>query len=335
MNVYTDYDFEPIANVFEGDDYHLPDSETFDPSYMGRVKKIRRRYRNYFDYQDAVDLYNDYMKNLVQRYGGKKRFQIQYLIGNVHEYIPNFPECRKNKRNKWIKKNRLSREDLEPKTPDLSCLDMTPIPREHCNVKIAINNNSDVPDELPRSRDVTDSMVSRITSELDIIDQYYHEQRLKIEKMKGSRKKKERLKSVLNRKALRMSGYYRCLTDRIAEYDKAKKDKFFGIEHASGDMVQYKGTMFTMAEADEHATLDKLKECGVVFSHLSKRQMKIIRPADDKKSMKKKRKKLEKKYKKNRKDEEKFMLDLSNGEYGDFNSFANEMGELTGSRRWD
>jgi len=335
MYTYTDYDFEPIANVFEGDDYHLPDSETFDPSYMGRVKKIRRRYRSYFDYQDAVALYNEYMNTLIQRYGGKKRFQIQYLIGNVHEYIPNFPECRKNKRNKWIKKNHLNREDLEPKTPDLSCLDMTPVPIEHCDIKIKISDNSDIPDELGRERIVSDSLIHRITSELDIIDHYYHQQRLKIEKMKGGEKKKAKLRNILNRKALRMSGYYRCLTDRINEYDKAKKDKFFGINHESGDMVQYKGTMFTMAEAEEHAALDKLKECGVVFSFLSKRQRKLIRPGDSKKALKKKQKKMEKKRRKNQKMEDKFLMDFSEGTCDNFDDFAEDMAQLTGSRRWD
>ena len=59
MYEYKNPMYEPRIHDF-GDSYHLPDVKTDDEteSLLVRVKKIRRRYTNWFDYTDACRLYD-------------------------------------------------------------------------------------------------------------------------------------------------------------------------------------------------------------------------------------------------------------------------------------
>lgn len=331
MNEYTNPDFEPRLNLFN-DDYHLPDDDYFDSDYMSRVKKIRRRYRNYFDYLDAVQLYNEYMDSLAEKYGGKRNLKLQLMLNKVHEYLPNFPELRKIRKFKYARKNKLTREDVAEKNIHFENFEPVEIDM-NAKCKVVVDNRSDFDsDMMVNGGRVNDEVIKRIAAELDFIDNYYHKERIKIERMKGGSKKKAKLRNSLNRKALRMSTNYRSLTDKIREYDKRKKDLWMGIVPETGDMINYKGTMFTLAEAEEHNALDMMKNFGVVFGHLSKRQTKLIRPGAAKK---KKDKKLKKKLKKRNKIEGEFLQGITRGEYDDMEEFAADMESLTGSRRWD
>ena len=331
MNEYTNPDYEPRLNLFN-DDYHLPDDDYFDSDYMSRVKKIRRRYRNYFDYLDAVQLYDEYMESLAEKYGGKRNFKLQLLLHRVPEYIPNFPELRKIKKYRYARKNKLTREDFAEK--EIKFENFEPVEIDmNSKCKIVMDNHSDFDsDMLVKGGRVNDEVIRRIAAELDFIDAYYHRERIKIERMKGGAKKKAKLKNSLNRKALKMSTNYKSLSDKIRDYDRRRKDIWMGNLPETGDMIEYKGAMFSLAEAEEHNALDMMKNLGVVFGHLSKRQTKLIRPKDAKK---KKDKKIRKKIRKRNKIEGEFLQGITRGTYDDMDEFMTDMQSLTGSRRWD
>ena len=76
---------------------------------LSQVKKIRRRYTNWFDYVDACNLYDLYMNEIFDKYGGKDNFKLAMLLGQVREYLPNYPELRKTKKNRYYAKRRMSR----------------------------------------------------------------------------------------------------------------------------------------------------------------------------------------------------------------------------------
>jgi hypothetical protein len=96
MNEYVNQIYRPRIHDF-GDEYHLHDVDTDDGLPMTKVKKIRRKYQNWFDYVDAVNLYDEYLDNLCAKYGGENKFKLAMLLGQVHEYLPNYPTLKKSK----------------------------------------------------------------------------------------------------------------------------------------------------------------------------------------------------------------------------------------------
>ena len=63
MYEYSNPIYEPRIHDF-GDSYHEPDIKTDSEteSLLYRVKKIRRKYTNWFDYTEACSLYDSYME---------------------------------------------------------------------------------------------------------------------------------------------------------------------------------------------------------------------------------------------------------------------------------
>ena len=114
MYEYKNPSFIPRIHDF-GDDYHLPDVDEDNGALpMVQVKKIRRRYQNWFDYLDACNLYDEYVTQLKNKYGGDTQFKLAMLMGQVREYIPNYPQLKKNRRNRYYYKNRIPRIEREP-----------------------------------------------------------------------------------------------------------------------------------------------------------------------------------------------------------------------------
>lgn len=98
MNKMEDYGlFEPKIHDF-GDSYHMTDAERFGGA-SDAVKKLRRKYRHYSDYVMAFGIFMDYLKELVQKYGGKRQFLFNYKLGLVTEYIPPVPTFRETEEN--------------------------------------------------------------------------------------------------------------------------------------------------------------------------------------------------------------------------------------------
>jgi hypothetical protein len=98
---YSDPGLSSRVNDF-GDEYHLPDDDEAnqEKSILKDVKRLKRRYRNFGEYCEAMRLYQNYCNDLIDKYGGKKRFRFALAIGMVKEYIPFKPEIRNDKRNK-------------------------------------------------------------------------------------------------------------------------------------------------------------------------------------------------------------------------------------------
>ena len=85
--------FEPRINDF-GDSYHLSDEEVYSDASQA-VKNIRRKYRKYSDYVEAMLVIEEYLKELEEKYGGKKEFQLALQLQMVKEFIPPIPKYRK------------------------------------------------------------------------------------------------------------------------------------------------------------------------------------------------------------------------------------------------
>ena len=331
MNEYVNPIYRPRIHDF-GDEYHLPDVDTDDGLPMTKVKKIRRKYQNWFDYVDAVNLYDEYLDNLCAKYGGENKFKLAMLLGQVHEYLPNYPTLKKSKRNRYYRKNRIPRIETEP-------IYFEPIPIEeinklpHSRVKVRLVNDRKI-DSLYDGYGNLESTVENTVQSLTMLERYWVANRDRINKLKGSKKKKAKLQRALDRRTIKISLNYRSITDMIAMYDKAKRDKFFNNNVVkAGNVSLYKGAYIETGDEDHIAILEDLRSIGVVFSRLTKSRTKVIRQKIEKKMRSnKKRRKLDKK---NRKLENQFAREMSHGMYDDYESFTSDMVEMTGNRRFD
>ena len=339
---YTNSMYEPRVRDF-GDDYHLPDPEELvESSLLAQVKKIRRRYNNWFDFVDACNLYDTYMEELIDSYGGMKQFKLACLMGVVREYIPNYPELKKTKKNRFFVKHRMSRESMvgEPSFESSTVNDLIVPAETTAKIKVKLVDAKDVNDiyNTSRSRDWGSAELAAVANELDTLDAWWRNRHDRINRMKGSKKKKKKLRAALNRKQLRISMNYRSLTDMINIHDKRVRDKFMNKDNSAKTVIGYKGRMISSGEVETTEVLSKLKAIGVKLNHLSKSQTKLIRNTSDKKKKKlskKDKKKLRKKEKKNKKLESKFISEFTHDDFDSFRDFEDEMLNLTGSRRWD
>ena len=89
--------FEPRINDFE-DDYHMSDDVLFGDADVA-IRQIRRKYRTYNEYIDAMIVIEEYFDRLFEKYGGKKNFEIKAGLGLVKDFIPPIPRFRKTKKN--------------------------------------------------------------------------------------------------------------------------------------------------------------------------------------------------------------------------------------------
>lgn len=58
---------------------------------MKAVRQIRHVYKNYSDYLTAVEIRNNYIDTLIEKYGGEVEFQRKLSMGLVRDYIPSMP----------------------------------------------------------------------------------------------------------------------------------------------------------------------------------------------------------------------------------------------------
>jgi len=96
-NIFPEYLFNPMINDF-GEDYYSKGVSN-DPLIM-KAKSIRRKYSNYFDYIDAINLYNEYIELLIDKYGSWSLIKNSYKVGMLDEILPPRPRLKKNRKNK-------------------------------------------------------------------------------------------------------------------------------------------------------------------------------------------------------------------------------------------
>lgn len=94
------------------DNYHR-DNDDITVEDEQEVRGLRRRYPQYTDWVEAINIYNDYMKKLYTKYVSKEVFDILYKSGKITEYVPPEPKIKPSALNKSLKKNQIM---LSPKS---------------------------------------------------------------------------------------------------------------------------------------------------------------------------------------------------------------------------
>lgn len=96
-SLFPSFLFNPLFNDF-GDDYYKKSMANDDLTTS--VKKLRRRYSNFFDYMDALEIYNEYMDSLIEKYGGMKVIKNSLKVDAMPDPVPAKPKLKNNRKNR-------------------------------------------------------------------------------------------------------------------------------------------------------------------------------------------------------------------------------------------
>lgn len=323
MFEYSNKEFEPKIQDF-GDDYHQPiefeERLRKDRSLLGRVKKLKRRYRNYFEYLNAMEVYSEYVDFLIDKYGGVKEFERSYLLGDMEDYLPYKPELRMTRVNKQLIKLGVRNDNkiwTEPEPVDIGeYVDVdnnTNILIDFKTMKEKTANLLDV-NQIPSSQD--------ILAELSMFDSYHRATHIK---KKDIRKfKKERLKM----KYAKMNIEDESVSSKMDEYEEMKERIEFGEDPVAENdnlIIQHKGLSLRADSVDEIIVYESLKDIGLEVKAeniLSKRAFKVVRRNSRRD---KKKNKVKKKFKKSMD-----ALDFTGRGYDSYSDLERELSQLNG-----
>ena len=311
MYVYKDHGYDSQVHDY-GDDYHRPDTEASitDSESLRRIKSLKRRYREFGEYCDAVIIFEDYMNELIDRYGGKKRFRNMLLMGLVKEYVPVIPQLKKTKFNKRYIEGGASREyvdhglirDMVLET-DLTNDD---IPEVEVGTKIHKNKGKLFEDKFTFGGGIKE----KLSADIETIEMYYkqktnHPTRLSKKAMKRRIKQQKAFDDA-----------YVSLEKRFKEYYRKKDDEIYD-DYDPKQIIYYKGSAISASEAEELEVYDVLRGLGFNMGKksLGKKSRKIIRKNE------RKEKKANKKNKKEVKLRKKYMAQFGDGNYSTFEDF--------------
>lgn len=327
---YTKSSYYSEVNDFE-DSYHKEEDLDMADELLIAVRKLKRKYRDFDEWCDAMWLYKEYCYRLIDAYGGKKRFRLWYQLGWVKEYIPLKPELRRIKRNRpYIK------EGMYRQAPKCEATKVPPYildtSKMYVNVKFRMKCKEDLDIQDLGLKDM--DTVSLISDELDMIDSFYMRKRTKPVRLSHKKQRKQILAERY--KEARKKDSHDCFTYKYKQYVKKKLLGDYVEDRVDPTVMRYyKDISLTQAELDEIEVIDYLKSIGVSLKRkqLSKKATKIIRRQqfDTSRGKKKKGKKGKKHKKGNRKVRSSYMKKFMNGKYHTFAQFEDEMLSLTES----
>lgn len=96
---FPEFLFSFISQDF-GDNYY--ERGMADTPLLKDAKKIRRKYNDFFDFCDAMEVYKEYMELLGEKYGSVKIVKDSAKEGMIDEYVPPKPKLKNTKKNRQL-----------------------------------------------------------------------------------------------------------------------------------------------------------------------------------------------------------------------------------------
>lgn len=306
------------------DNYHR-DNDDITVEDEQEVRGLRRRYPQYTDWVEAINIYNDYMQKLYTKYVSKEVFDVLYKSGKITEYVPPEPKIKPSALNKSLKKNQIM---LSPKSKTNEYI--TDVTSFSIQELLAMTNTSFDPNEV-----IDIKLLNKDKASKDL---------LKMFDQANSNKNfaKNRDKAMLN-------GGIDFINEYFETKSKMDKDKYHeeteeaslqdllddnfvteeDLQNATDEMTWYNGMMVRKSALDEDMIYRKLNDMGwdgkKIFRNTvdtGKRGIayELLKRAD------KKEKKERKKNKKLNKVKDDFMTTLIfDNNYDNFGEFEDDM----------
>lgn len=306
------------------DNYHR-DNDDITVEDEQEVRGLRRRYPQYTDWVEAINIYNDYMQKLYSKYVSKEVFDVLYKSGKITEYVPPEPKIKPSALNKSLKKNQIM---LSPKSKTNEYItDVTGLSIQEL---LAMTNTSFDPNEVIDIKRLNKDKASKDL--LKMFDQANSNKNFA----------KNRDKAMLN-------GGIDFINEYFETKSKMDKDKYHeeteeaslqdllddnfvteeDLQNATDEMIWYNGMMVKKSVLDEDMIYRKLNDMGwdgkKIFRNTvdtGKRGIayELLKRAD------KKEKKERKKNKKLNKVKDDFMTTLIfDNNYDNFGDFEDDM----------
>jgi len=99
---YPDFLMKPMFNMDLCIEKRYFD-EVHDP-YVLKAMKIRRKYSDIFKYFDALDIYDEYIEHLLEKYPSMKSIRKGIKEGYIEDFLPPMPVLKKSKTNMTLLK---------------------------------------------------------------------------------------------------------------------------------------------------------------------------------------------------------------------------------------
>ena len=94
---WPDWLFKPVYNDF-GNNYY---TQSFaEDDLTTSMKRLKRRYNNFFEYVDAMEIYNEYMDKMIEKYGSLRTIKNNIEADVMDDPIPSKPKLKNNRRNR-------------------------------------------------------------------------------------------------------------------------------------------------------------------------------------------------------------------------------------------
>lgn len=326
-NVYTNKQFYSEVNDFE-DEYHEPDKDysTNDDIMNNLIERLRsqkRKYTNFQQWCEAKEVYIEYTKRLIAKYGGRKKFKLLANIGMIDDYVPYCPKLKRNRKNKTY----VTTKDL-PYIPEFKAsedfIDKIVITDEdldaiNCKIDVKITNS-----EINVKKVIgMDEIEKNINNDLMKIETYYRGRVRKLTRRKKREQEAKIRKDFLKPENQEMMSF----SDLMKKYNK-RKDLGLYVEDMQEEIqrIKYRDVAYGPNEEAEIEFLDILeKDIGISVGReiISKKSMKVIRKRDGKHKPKKKKGKGIKR--------DKHMKKMAKNNYASMESFTRDLSELTSS----
>ena len=124
-NMFPDFLFNPVFNDFD-DDYYQRSFVT--DSLSADIMRLRRRYTDYFEYMNALTIYDEYMEKVIAENGGVRAVKNGIKMGTLDIPIPAKPKLKNTKRNRqYMRSGVVPSEKAD--VPELSDEEMLAIAR--------------------------------------------------------------------------------------------------------------------------------------------------------------------------------------------------------------
>lgn len=298
---YTKDDYYPEYNDF-GDEYSKnpePIQGTEEP-VIEAVRNLKHKYRNYREYNEAMNIYDEYAEWLVDKYGGDKGFEFAVLTGTCTEPIPEMPILRMTKTNKEIiNEGMMVYEIPEEHLPEVktSYLDENDGIDERGYLKFEI--------EFGDCKKKVDKYITRrltkgngikklatnfadIKSELNYMDKFF---RGRINDKTNVRDYSRKMAALRYSKGVEQCECEKTMSDYLTEAEETIESMKFGepLEENKDYIVFYKGVYIGRDQLEAINVLDSINEMGLSSSGidssrlLNKKTLKVVRKKEKKK----------------------------------------------------
>lgn len=316
---------ESLFNVYVwdyGDNYHRMEGEP-SSEFEQEVRRIRRRYRDLNEFNDALALYNEWIEYLASKHGGKDLLKTKIKYGLINDYVPHKPKLRDSKFLKTAYKKGIIVSSgkgyiIEDELYDYLDENYSDIDTSKTNTVFVKNKEAASIAEKELDASPTYIRSKSFKSDVDYLNEYF---KLKNKRSKKSLKKKKK-KHDKSSYQYRISDLMK--SDYLKDFEKYQEDP----EYSYGNLL------LSRAGNEDVAVYHKLNDMGwntykiMKKANFSKRVTELFNE--------KKQKKKDKKRKNKKKKFDSILVDImtDNG-YDDFDAFSKDMLKMTSADLYD